>query len=133
MNRKTARELTFKLLYSIEIYKDELEQQISTFIENNEIVEEEAKQYITDIVIGIYKEQEKIDELISKNLKKDWAISRIAKIDLSLLKLSIYEILYTDIPFKVAINEVVELAKKYSDDQSPSFINGILAEIVKDK
>ena len=69
---------------------------------------------------------------ISENLKKDWKLERISKINLVLLKLAIYEILYTETPFKVVINEVVELAKKYGDDTSPNFINGILASIVKE-
>ena len=73
-----------------------------------------------------------IIELIKKNLKQDWKIERISKVTLAILKLAIYEILYTETPFKVVINEVVELAKKYGDDASPNFINGILASIVKE-
>ena len=133
MNRKATRELTFKLLYEQEIHKIYNPEQTILFIENNEITEEDAVKYIKDIVEGIENHKEEISGHISQNLKKEWTIERISKIDTALLKLSIYELLYTEIPFKVAINEVVELAKKYSDDASPSFINGILAEIIKDK
>ena len=66
-------------------------------------------------------------------MKKDWNLERITKVNLALLKLAIYEIKYKDIPFKVAINEAVELAKKYGEETSPVFINGILASIVKEK
>ena len=74
---------------------------------------------------------EDIEEKIKQNIKDDWTISRISKIDLTLLKLGIYEIIYTKLPYKVVINEVVELAKMYGDDSSKSFINGVLASIVK--
>ena len=70
-------------------------------------------------------------EQIEKNLKSDWKIDRISKIDLSILELAIYEIEYKDIPFKVVINEAVELAKKYGEESSKNFVNGILASIVK--
>ena len=131
MNRTATRELAFKFLYGVEIQKDSSESQIDLFFENNEIDDTEAKKYVVDIVRGIETNIDNIISLISKNLKKDWEIKRISKIDLALLKLSIYEIMYTEIPFKVAINEVVELAKTYGDDTSPAFINGVLAEIVK--
>ncbi len=71
-------------------------------------------------------------DLISKNLKKDWTLQRISKVNIAILKIAIYEIKYKDIPFKVAINEAVELAKKYGEDKSKNFVNGILASIVKD-
>ena len=73
-----------------------------------------------------------ITEKIEKNLKKDWKIERISKVDLAILKLAIYEIKFKDIPFKVVINEAVELAKKYGEDSSKNFVNGILASIVKE-
>ena len=75
---------------------------------------------------------DEIKSLIEKNLKADWTIERISKIDLSLLKLAIYEIKYKEIPYKVAINECLELAKKYGEETSRNFINGILASIVKE-
>ena len=71
--------------------------------------------------------------MIEKNLKEKWTIERISKIDIAILKLAIYEILYSEVPYKVAINEAIELAKKYGDESSKKFINGILASIVKEK
>ena len=132
MNRSLAREETFKLLYSLEIQKEDLKEQTEIYLENAEISDENTKNYMNDIVEGINKNIILIEEKISENLKKDWKIERISKINLVLLKLAIYEILYTETPFKVVINEVVELAKKYGDDTSPNFINGILASIVKE-
>lgn len=132
MNRSAAREQAFKLLYSLEIQKENLQEQIELYFENEEISDEKTKQYINSVVNGIENNISEIEQKISENLKKDWKLDRISKINLVLLKLAIYEILYTETPYKVAINEVVEIAKKYGDDTSPNFINGILASIVKE-
>ena len=131
MNRTLIRENTFKIIYSLEIQKNEnLEEQIQIYLENNNIVDQEAEKYIKNAVFGINEHKEEIIGLIQKNLKSNWKIERISRVDLSILKLAIYEIKYTEIPFKVAINEAVELAKKYGEDTSKTFINGILASIV---
>lgn len=132
MSRSIIREKTFQFLYEIEIQNDITDEHIELFFENNEITSSKTKEYIIDIVKGIQENQEKIVELIKNNLKQDWKIERISKVNLALLKLSIYEIVYKDLPFKVAINEVVELAKKYGEETSSSFINGVLASIVKE-
>lgn len=132
MNRSAAREETFKLLYSLEIQKEDLKEQTEIYLENAEISDENTKKYMSAIVEGIESNIKDIENKISENLKKDWKIERISKINLVLLKLAIYEIVYTDTPFKVVINEAVELAKKYGDDTSPNFVNGILASIVKE-
>lgn len=133
MNRSTIRELTFRLIYSIEIQKStNIEEQIDLYIESNNIEDKNAKEYIRDVVLGIETNIEDITKLIEKHLKSDWKIDRISKIDLSLLKLSIYEIKYKEIPYKVAINEAIELAKKYGEDNSKNFVNGILASVVKE-
>lgn len=133
MNRSAVREQAFKLIYSLQIQKKEpVQEQIDIYLENNNIVEESAKKYIEDTILGIEKNNNDIVSQIEKNLKTDWKIERISKIDLSILKLAIYEIKYTEIPFKVVINEAVELAKKYGEDSSKNFVNGILASIVKE-
>lgn len=133
MNRSEIREQAFKLIYSLEIQKKEpLEEQISLYIESNGIEDKNTIAYIEDAVKGIDKNKEDIVEKIEKNLKKDWKIERISKVDLAILKLAIYEIKYKEIPFKVVINEAVELAKKYGEDNSKNFVNGILASIVKE-
>ena len=133
MKISAIRELTFRLIYSLEIQKAEnLEEQIELYLECNEVEDEEAKEYIKDAIFGINEHIEEIQELIEKNLKADWKIDRISKIDLSLLKLAIYEIKYKEIPYKVAINESLELAKKYGEETSKNFINGILASVVKE-
>jgi len=133
MNRSAIRELAFKLIYSLEIqgYQD-LDEQIELYIEANEITDKNAVKYINETINGINNNSEEIINLIQKNLKAGWEIQRVSKIDLSLLKLAIYEIKYSDIPYKVAINEAVELAKKYGEATSKLFVNGILASIIKE-
>lgn len=133
MNRTAIREQTFKLIYSLEIQKQEdLEEAIELYEESNKVTDEKAKAYIADAIFGIEKNKEEIIHQIKKNLKSDWRIERISKIDLAILKLAIYELKYTEIPFKVAINEAVELAKKYGEDSSKNFVNGVLASVVKE-
>jgi N utilization substance protein B len=133
MNRSAIRELGFRLIYSREIQKEEnIDEQIELFLEANEVEDKNAIEYINDVIKGIEKNKNEILVLIEKNLKSDWKVERISKVDLSLLKLAIYEIKYKNLAFKIVINEVVELAKKYGEDQSKNFVNGILASIVKD-
>ncbi len=133
MNRSAIRELAFQLIYSNEIQKDKnIEEQIDLFLLSNDIKSDNAKEYINDTIKGIEENKKEIENLVEKNLKADWKLERISKIDLSLLKLAIYEIKYKEIPYKVAINEAVELAKKYGEDSSKNFINGILASVIKE-
>ena len=135
MTRTQTRQLAFELLYSLEIQKisiQEEEEQIALFLKEQEVDDEaKVKEYIINIVKGIEENKTEILNFISKNLKEKWDISRISKINLTLLKLATYEIIYSKVPYKVVVNEVVELAKKYGDDTSPSFINGVLANIIK--
>ena len=124
MKRSEIRELAFKLIYSLEIQKEvDLEEQIELYIENNNI---------KDCIYGINKNKDAINQEIKNSLTAEWKIDRISKINLSLLKLAIYEINFNNIPYKVEINEVVELAKKYGEEQSSKFINGALAKVVKE-
>lgn len=132
MKRTETREQAFRLIYSSQIQKDMDEEQINIFIEENNLGEEEAE-YIKNIFYGIKENKEEIEKLISSNLKEKWSMDRISKIDLSILKLAIFELIYSKLPYKVAINEAVELAKKYGEDSSKSFVNGVLASIVKEK
>lgn len=127
------RDLAYKLIYSLEIQKDEnLEEQIELYLKSNDITEKKTIVYIKDCVFGIQENQEEINKVIESCLKPDWKIDRISKINLSLLKLAVYEIKYKEIPFKVEINEAVELAKKYGEEKSARFVNGALANVVKE-
>lgn len=133
MRRTEIRELAFKLIYSLEIQKiHDLDEQIELYLESNEINDKQAINYINDCMNGIEDHKEEINKIIQDSLTQEWKIERISKINLSLLKLAIYEIKYKDIPYKVEINEVVELAKTYGEETSSKFINGALAKVVKE-
>lgn len=132
MNRTKTRELAFKLLYQIEIQKEINDAEIQIFLENNEIEEPQAKEYIEEVVNGIGANIQNITKLIEKNLKEDWKLERISKVNLAILKLAIYEMVYKKIPYKVVINEAVELAKTYGEELSGFFVNGVLASVLKE-
>ena len=135
MSRKLARELTFKVVFSTNFQSEvkNIENLIENLVNDNELNEEvtsEDRKYIEEISFGVLKNKEELDEQIEKYLK-GWTMDRIGKTDLAILRLAVYEILYRDdIPYKVSINEAVELAKLFCDESSPAFINGVLAGIV---
>lgn len=134
MQRSAMRELAFKLIYGLEMQQEtENLEQVDIFVESNEITDENVMNYLKDIQKGLVENSNEINTLIENNLKENWSLNRVSKVNLSLMKIAIYEMLYKNLPYKVAINEVVELAKKYSDESAPVFINGILASIVKEK
>ena len=126
MNRTLMRENAFRLLYSLEVQKNKeinIEEQIELYIESNNITNTEAIEYMKDAISGIEKNKVEIKALIEENLKSNWKLERISKIDLSLLELAIYEIKYKEVPYKVAINEAVELAKKWNFSKHSKKIN----------
>lgn len=133
MNRSAIRELTFKYLYGAEIQKELTVEQIEEFLTNSEIEDENASQYMFNTISGIIANKAEIMNTIEKNLKEGWKVDRISKVSLSLLKLSIFEIVYEELPFKAIINDVVELAKNYGEDSAPTFVNGVLASVVREK
>lgn len=97
MNRTLMRENAFRLLYSLEVQKNKeinIEEQIELYIESNNITNTEAIEYMKDAILGIEKNKVEIKALIEENLKSNWKLERISKIDLSLLELAIYEIKY---------------------------------------
>ncbi len=132
MNISKMREYAFMLIYELEVQKEYSEENVELFIENNEIDDKDARKYIRKIIKGIKENEVEIEKNIKDKLKPEWSLERISKINIALIKLAIYEMLYADVPYKVAINEVVELAKKYGDNNSAPFINGVLANVVKE-
>lgn len=132
MGRKKARDNAFKCVFQFEfIGRQSLQDIFKYCYEENDNTPEE-KEYIEKIVNGVSQKYEEINKIILSKLK-NWTIDRIAKVDLAILRLSIYEILYTDIPEKVSVNEAVELAKAYGDDNASNFINGVLAKVIESK
>ena len=137
MSRRKARDITFKYIYSTLYGKGEVSDVIESIItadpDQVKSLEQEEKAYFDKITDGIKEHEADIDKMILSKLK-NWTIERIFKIDLAILRLAVYEIMYLpDMPPKVAVNEAVELAKKYGNDTSSNFVNGVLREIIKDK
>ena len=121
MTRSKIRENVFKMLFRAEFHDaDDMKEQFDLFDEELENPSESELFYINT--------KSKIDALINEK-STGWKTSRMAKVDLSIIRIAVYEIKYEDdIPFKVSVNEAVELAKKYGADESPAFVNGILAK-----
>ncbi len=132
MNRKKSREVAMELLFENSIKKEDTKDIIENFLETTEYdLENLDMKYIQGILKGVSENIEKIDEIIEKYLV-NWKISRISKVNLAILRLATYEIIFdNEIPFKVSINEALDLGKKYSDESSVSFINGVLDNISK--
>jgi len=132
MSRKQSREFAMQLLYQMELRggDDRSEQLELAFEESERAYSVNDRAYIEDIIDGVFSHLTELDAVVEGNAR-GWKLSRLAKIDLSILRLCIYEIKYRDdIPFTISINEAVELAKKYGTEDSGSFINGILSNAV---
>ncbi len=125
-NRSELREIIMKIIYQVNMFEDSnLEYNLSDLIKEQLEVENE---FINETIDGIIKNKEKIDALANKYLK-DWTMERLNRVDQAIISLGIYELMYTDTPSIVAINEAIELSKKYSDDAVTKMINGILDKI----
>lgn len=130
MGRKHARESTMKLLYQMEVNLDFSQGAVDIFFDNNDFDIGE-KTYIKDAIEKVIDNLEEIDYSIQSYIK-GWELNRLAKVDLSTLRIAVYEIMYReDIPVEVSINEAIEIAKKYSTEESSKYINGVLGSFVR--
>lgn len=133
MNKRGLREQVFKLLFRAEFNSpDEMREQASLYFDSGDMtVTPKDQAYITDRCIAIVNQIPQLDTSISNALRGGWKISRLGKVELTILRLSVYEIQSDEtIPAGVTINEAVELAKKFGQDGSGAFINGVLADFV---
>ena len=130
MGRKQAREGTMQLLFQMGINDDYSEESLESYLDNFSFDKMETE-YILDAVDKIVENREDIDNHIREHIK-GWEIERLANVDLSILRIAIYEVLYReDIPVQVSINEAIEISKKYSTEDSYRFINGVLGGFVR--
>lgn len=130
MSRKELREHIYRVLFRTEFHSvQEMKEQEVLYFELLGEVEEQDKEYILSKYQAVMDKAEEIDALINE-YAKGWKTTRMNRVDLTILRLATYEIKWDeDVPTGVAINEAVELAKKYSSDEGPAFINGILAKL----
>ena len=132
MSRRELREQIFKLIFRAEFYdKDELPEQEKLFFEDYELnMKPEDETYISEKSNKILEKFDEIDGMINQEAK-GWTTERMGKIELTILRLAIYEIKFDeDVPAGVAINEAVEIAKKFGQEESAGFVNGVLAKFV---
>lgn len=130
MNRSKLREIIIKVLYQTYIYDSK---NISYNL--NDLIKEQLEKendFVTSSIINIKEKQEEFNNLANKYMK-DWNIDRISKVDKAILSLGIYELMYTETPDIVAINEAIELSKKYSDEKVVKMINGVLDNIMNNE
>lgn len=131
MTRRNLRIQLFKLLFRVEFNQpEEMSEQMALFFNTEETIDEEAQAEIQEKYEAIEGKLSELDRMLNEKAT-GWTTTRMGKVDLAILRLALYEILYDDkVPSSVAINEAVEIAKKFGQDESPSFINGILAKFV---
>ena len=132
LSRRRLREEAFKILFSMQFIKVN-EQKVEIYCDINGIGNKEDIAYLVNVV-DIYNENNKyLESIIEENKKDTWDYSRLDKIAITLIKLAIIEIEYLEIPFKISINECINICKKYNEEKNTKFINGILANYVKIK
>ena len=133
MNRRSLREQVFKLLFRVEfILKEEMEEQCRLFLEHEDVeISEKDAEHIIGKFTEIHDRLEEIDKMIDEKAK-GWSTDRMGKVELTIIRLAVYEMKFDEaIPEGVAINEAVELAKNYGQDESSGFVNGVLAKFVE--
>ena len=125
MQRRTAREKALQALFQMDVSKTDWNEAITNVLDGKE-----QDEYLVQLVQGVYEQQTKIDELIGKFLV-NWTLERLAIVDRNILRIGTYELLNRneDVPPKVAINEAIEVAKKFGDENSGKFVNGVLSKI----
>jgi len=132
LSRRRLREEAFKILFSMQFIKVD-EEKVEIYCDINGIGNREDIAYLVNIV-NIYNENNKyLESIIQENKKETWDYSRIDKVAITLIKLAIIEIEYLKIPFKISINECINICKKYNEEKNTKFINGILANYVRIK
>ena len=126
--RRSSRELALKFLYQFELNKGDLDEQIKLFLERNSS-QEGVENFMKELVVSLIDKMEEIDEIIQK-FSDHWILDRMTVIDRNILRMGTCELLFNfPTPPKVVINEAIEIAKKYGNEDSPEFINGILDKV----
>lgn len=133
MNRRKSRELAMKLLFESSINKKVVEEIIDDYKEENEDYKDMDFEYIKNLLNGIQEKENFLNEKIEGSLA-NWKLNRVSKINIAILKIAVFEIFFVEeIPDKVSVNEAIELAKIYSDEKSPAFINGAIGNMINSK
>lgn len=134
MTRRKVREHLFIMLFRVDFHqREELVEQVSVYLEEMEHASVAVKEEIQEKFFAVIEHMAEIDEQIAEK-SRGWDLKRLAKADVTVLRLAVYEILFDDqVPAGVAINEAVELSKQYGTDKSSAFVNGVLASVAKER
>ncbi len=132
MTRREIREEIFKLLFERELIDNNIEKRIEEVIEKEEIIKEDQIEFLKNYTKNIIKNEEFLIEKIKETLE-GWTYERLGTLEKVLLKFSFYEIIVEKVGYEIAINETLEIAKKYAYDDTKEFLNGILAKLVKNE
>ncbi len=127
--RSTGRKLAMKILYQKDLRPDDLNYIIEQFFSDSNYTDD-TKNWAIELSEAVYNKINECDEII-KRYAIDWDIERVNLIDKNILRIAIYELQHTDTPINIILNEAIEISKKYSTDEAPKFINGILGNFVK--
>ena len=126
--RTKAREIALQYLYQVDITKNHTDETLKDFIDHF-VEDRDVVPYAHDLINGVYSHLRRLDELIEK-ASNNWSVSRMSTTDRNILRIATYELVYRpDIPYKVAINEGIELAKKFGSPRFPAFANGVLDRV----
>lgn len=135
-SRRDLRERAFQALFSMEFGGGFLQASESAYLHDKEVDSDgtlEVPAFLLNLVNGVVDHKDELDALISEKLRKGWSLERLTLTDKTMLRLGLYEIKYfEETPDRVALNEIIEIAKKYSDETSAKFINGVLSQFVND-
>ena len=134
MSKSDNRKVAFEIVYSLETQNTKYEdykENVDMFLEIKEVHGKATTKYIKDVVYGTKRHGKQIKKQIEECLSEKWSYDRLSKVNIAILEVAIFEMLFLKTPYKVIINEAIELAKVYADTKAPAFINGVLASIVK--
>ncbi|WP_297407892.1 transcription antitermination factor NusB [uncultured Cetobacterium sp.] len=133
MSRRVAREELFKIVFESELTNVKLDETLESYLlRDDTVLNTNEKEFIVKYAKGMALNDELVTETLKNNIT-GWTLDRVGNVEKALLKIATYEILFEDVPAEILVNEVVELAKKYGDEKSHEFINGVLAKIVVEK
>jgi len=131
--RRRARSLALQILYEVDCVGHPVEEVLARRLESSENIQEPALSFVREMVLGATKNAAELDALIA-SCAPEWPVSELAIIDRNILRIALWEIqIFNETPVKVAINEAVELAKRFSSDNAPRFINGVLGTLVRNR
>lgn len=133
MSRRVAREELFKITFEAELNEVKVDEVLNDYLQRDDVkLSDNEKAFVEKYVKGMAINQEAIIDTLKNNIT-GWSLERIGNVEKALLKISTYEILFEDVPTEIIVNEVVELAKKYGDEKSHEFINGVLAKVLENR